>query len=63
MVEPKDLSNQELVDEYHKCRNVAWTEEEHNRRWLLREEMLRRLNEIKRLEKVELEYRKKQMRE
>ncbi len=39
------LSNQELVDEYHNCNNVAWSEEEHSRRELLKKEMLRRLNE------------------
>ena len=45
MTKPEHLSNKELVDEFYDNKRPSRSLEEQNRRDLLKEELLRRLNE------------------
>ena len=45
MTDPKYLSNKELVDELYESNNPTWSVEEHDRKKLLRDELIDRLEE------------------
>jgi len=55
MTDLEHLSNEELVSKFFNIMNPTWSEEEHNEKLALREEILRRLNEPWRKQK-ESEY-------
>lgn len=45
MTDPKHLSNKELVDKFYQTCNPTCSPEEFNRRYVLKDEILRRLEE------------------